>query len=135
MPTKSQPIKRVITFLIMLILICTCSVYADDKPPSHITSLQVVTKGFSNYFKYSHLKIIGVCVWWHCKSIFHCGFSTSLELDQYLPDFLVSVYNANSDNPWWEGNTIYDRASYFGGNTAMKAATGFSLGHLTTPAF
>lgn len=121
--------KLIRNILVLVIIGISSICYANDKPPSHITSLQVVEKGYSHYFKYSHFKIIGICVWWHCHGIFHCGFSTTMELDQYIPDLLVSVYNANSDNPWWEGNTFYDRVSYFGGNNAMKAATGHNLGY------
>src|SRR3989338_10738159 len=79
-------------------------VWANDGPKPHdrLNAFQISSKIIPHVFDNMHLKITGVCVWWHCDSPFHCGFDFTLELDEYLPDLLVSVYNGRGNDPLYE---------------------------------
>ncbi len=120
--------KKLLLFFLLSLSFLPTVVWAKEGPPSHITSLQIMEKAAENYFKYTHYKVIGVCMWWKCRSIHNCGIYTTLELDEHIPDLLVSVYNGKGDNPWIEGDELYDQLAYAAGNETMKMATGHELG-------
>ena len=90
-----------------------------------ITSLRFVLDAGAHFLDDSHFSIIGACVWeqwtWHGPSI-----SATLELDEYLPDLAVSVYNEEGDDPWLYPNTFLDDMSYDGGDALLQTATGLS---------
>ena len=122
-------IKKLLFLAFSFLLLNTLtSVLADDAPPSHITSLQIIQTGLQHYLQNTHYKVIGICMWWDCKRLHNCGMHTTLELDEYIPDLLVSVYNGKGDNPWTEGNELYDQVAYAAGNETMHLATGHDLG-------
>lgn len=102
-------------------------VLANDgpPPPTTITSLGIAEKIAAHYIDYVHFKIIGTCTWLHCTSG-QCKTSTTLELDEYLPDLIVTSYNGNGNNPWLEAQAL-DSASYATANTATHEMTGQTL--------
>jgi integrating conjugative element protein (TIGR03756 family) len=92
---------------------------------SSVTSLTITQKVMEHYLEYTHYKVIGLCFWKKCD--IGCTFPTTLELDEYLPDLVVTVANKEGDNPWMEANEILDKGSFAIGNEAMQQTTGFGL--------
>ena len=103
---------------------------ADTSPPSTITTPEIFLKVASHYLTYSQFKIIGECQWLDTSSgipVTH----TTLELDEYLPDLIVTVFNAPGDDPWVEAATLLDPPAEVSANALVTASTGYpmSTGH------
>ena len=99
---------------------------ANDAPPGSINSLSMSWKVGQHFPHYMNFKIIGVCTWLHW-SIFGPYPVPTPEVDEYLPDLVVSVYNQSGDNPWFEARNSIDTVSQSIGSAAIKQATGFGL--------
>ena len=98
------------------------SMSAAASAASGVSSFNIATKTARSFLKYNRppyitIPVTGVCFWLHEKPIPH--MSSTLELSQYLPDLVVTVYPAVGDDPWIEAKTIYDIA-------ANEAAQGVS---------
>ena len=59
---------------------------------------------------------------------------TTQELDEYLPDLIVTVFNQAGDNPWLETATLLDPAADATATAAILAATGYVMGNGHTAA-
>lgn len=46
-------------------------------------------------------RIAGVCYWLHC-TLFGCTVRTSVKVEHYVPDAVVSSYASTGENPWAE---------------------------------
>jgi len=107
-------------------------VLANDgpRPPHTISSIGIAEKVIPHLFDYMHFKVIGGCLWWHCKHPWDCHVIPTLEIDEYLPDLVVSSYTGKGNNPYWEAAQM-DKAIYPAGNSllhsAMRAKTGLSV--------
>lgn len=44
-------------------------------------------------------RAVGVCFWLHC-SIYECEIRTSVKIEHYVPDAVVSSYSDTGQNPW-----------------------------------
>jgi integrating conjugative element protein (TIGR03756 family) len=44
-------------------------------------------------------RAVGVCFWLHC-SIYECEVRTSVKIEHYVPDAVVSSYSNTGENPW-----------------------------------
>ena len=77
-------------------------VHADD----FITIAGINAKVMSKVFKNSHVKIIGTCLFIDGTLFPKPHFTT--EIEQLLPDLVVSVYNRKDSNPWYEVNKLYE---------------------------
>ena len=108
-----------------LALIVSKSV-ADTAPPSTITTPEILVKIAEHYVDYTHFSIIGTCQWYYCSPV-GCGTTTTLELDEYLPDLIVTVFNQAGDDPWVEAATLLDPAAEATGNELSLALTGYPL--------
>lgn len=80
------------------------------------TTEAVVKNPFGNYLNY---KIIGACFWLEWKH-WRPHFSTTLKVDHFLPDAVVSVYNGYKQNPWDYANNIVDPVAYQTGVAQTK---------------
>lgn len=114
--------------LFSLALLWPLMAFANDgpPPPDTITSIGISEKVAEHYLDYSHFEVIGACVWLKCVW-YGCTTSTKLELDEYLPDLVVTSYNGQGNDPWWEANESLDAASYETANIATQEMTGQSL--------
>lgn len=117
-----------IRFYIAVLLLMTSfmAIAHSDTPPNRITTVQIATATATHILDYSHYQVIGVCLWLQPHGAFSTIVSTP-ELDQYLPDLIVSVYNGLGDNPWLEADIAFDPESYTFGNMMMQALTGSVL--------
>ncbi len=101
---------------------------ANTAPPGNIYFPEIAVDVASHMFDYSQFELIGACVWlswsWTGPNV-----ETTPELDEYIPDLAVSVYNETGDDPWWEVNETIDKVGYAGGSAVAQAAFGFALGN------
>lgn len=95
-----------------------------------MTSLTFIGDAAANYLSYSNFSIIGVCVWLQC-SIYGCWPSTTLELDEHLPDLAVSVFNEQGDDPWLTPSLTLDQMAYVSGNSLLQITTGLSNSNMS----
>lgn len=76
---------------------------------------------------YMHYKIIGLCLWEKEKrGIPH--FYTTLEVSEYKPDLVVTVYNEYGDDPWTLPNNTTDSTSEALGESLYQSIIGETLG-------
>ncbi len=97
-------------------------------PPSTITGINIVTDAANNYTHYANVNVIGVCVWMSWSWL-GPSFEATLEMDEFQPDLVVSVFDQPGDDPWWEAKNFFDPVANAGGSTAIQAAFGTSLGY------
>lgn len=110
----------------MLLLTINTQTYANDSPPHTITSVDMAVTIGKHYLDYTHYKPIGICTWLHWW-MFMPYIVVTPELDEHLPDLIISVYNKAGDNPWFEARQTIDKVAKVAGNAAIRAITGFEL--------
>ncbi len=123
--------KIIVKYIFIFSLLCAgmlSSVYADDSPPDTINGFEisedVLTYTYENFVE--KFRPIGVCVWLHHALIPY--ITTTPEVDEYLPDLVVSVYNELGDDPFEEANYMLDETANEVGNTDLKIATSALIG-------
>lgn len=110
--------------ILLLTLSCLAlSAYAKA-PPSTITSATIIADATTNYGLYGQTTIIGTC-WWKVGPVVY----PTLELDQYQPDLIVTVFDQMGDDPWLEANTVLDPVLHIAATTTTSAAFGENLGY------
>jgi len=92
-----------------------------------MNSFKVVDATLTGLSHCLHYKIKGLCFWWHC-SITGCAVETTLKVDHYLPDVVVSSYTQPNNNPWWFAQHVEDPAFYQGGKIQIQQSTHFTMG-------
>lgn len=97
-------------------------------PPSTTTGLNIVTDAANDYMTYANVNIIGICLW-ESWSWFGPSFEVTLEMDEYQPDLVVSVFDQPGDDPWAEASTFMDPVAHAGGSTAVSATYGDQLNY------
>ena len=101
---------------------------SNDAPNGRqINSIEISGKIIKNLSEYINYKVNGICLWWDCDPFPYCKIYPTLELDQYLPDMVVSVYTGNKGNPnnknsYFEASLVDDIA-YSLGNSAFKSVS------------
>jgi len=99
---------------------------ADTKPPKTITSLGIAGHVLEKTFKNTHYKIIGSCTW--AVDTFPPKIITTPALEQFLPDFVVTVSNRPGENPWLEARALLENKVTHGMYQAIyEKAVGFEL--------
>lgn len=78
-----------------------------------------------HFLQYSHYKIIGACSWLKSQGGAPYPYTT-LELDEYLPDLVVSVFDKETPDPLWEAG-ILDSMSESMGNQLSQRVVGFHI--------
>ena len=92
-----------------------------------INSASVIEDTLKGASHCMHYKIVGLCFWLKCTPL-GCHVETTLKVDQYLPDAVVSVYTKPTNNPWWFAKTIDDPVFYTIGQAQIKQVTHFTMG-------
>lgn len=103
--------------------IVTASLYADTA--IHTSNIiQDTLKGSPNCL---HYKVIGTCFWLRC-GIKGCHVETTLKVQHYLPDLVVTVFTRANNNPWHFAKTVIDPEAYQVGKLQIKKIDGMNLG-------
>lgn len=71
-------------------------------------------------------KVKGICYWLLCTP-FGCSVKTSVKVEHFIPEAVVSAYSNPGDNPWTEMATVSDAAGS-GETSIVGAMTGVSAG-------
>ena len=108
------------------LLLLNTSLLADNNNNS-LSSVAVVSDTLKGSSKCMHYKIIGMCFWLKCHGIY-CHIDTTLKIDQYLPDAVVSSFTKPTNNPWWYAKHVEDPVFYQAGKMQIQAATHFHIG-------
>lgn len=115
--------------IVSLVMITTVSFAADGPtPPNGVNTFSVMQNTLTDFWSNLHPKVIGVCYWWRCAAVY-CEVYPTLEMDEYEPDLVVTVYNGKGTNPWWIENTVLDKVSFPMGNELAKAMFHTGLGN------
>ena len=75
----------------------------STKPPKPMTTAKIAMRVLKKTPKNSHYKIIGSCTWMNTPKI-----TTTPALEQFLPDFVITVSNRLGENPWLEARVLFD---------------------------
>ncbi|MCK4870241.1 MAG: TIGR03756 family integrating conjugative element protein [Gammaproteobacteria bacterium] len=113
MATLIKSIKRVIILLMFLPVLALAE-------GGEINTINVVQDTLSATTSCIHYKVVGACFWFDWWD----GFSSTLKVDHYMPDTVVSVYNHNGSDPWWYANKIIDPAAHKAGQMEVRAEDG-----------
>lgn len=113
----------------LLLFSVLTSAMASTKPPGTISTLGIALDGSRHVFDYSHFGVIGTCVWLDHGPYDIPYLAFTLELDEFLPDMVVTSFNEAADDPWDIARIFLDKVSYKMGNFASKTITGYSLGN------
>ncbi|MCD6056251.1 MAG: hypothetical protein K0R12_1213 [Gammaproteobacteria bacterium] len=106
--------------------------YATTAPPDRITTPQILWKITTHFAPPNgnyKAKPIGVCYW--LKVGIFTRVVQTLEVSEWQPDLVVSVFNsdgeglANGDNPWLEAKEFIDPPARVAAHTEAKLTTGF----------
>jgi len=110
------------------LLMATSSLgFADTAPPNQINTAEVMMDALQGIPQYSNWHVIGVCYWYY---VYPPHGTTTMELDYYQPDFVVTVANENKDNPWLAAS-LTDTVAYKAGNTLFKKISSTIFGFTT----
>lgn len=104
-------------YLFLSLLLFSASIFAEG---GEINTVDVVKDTVMGFSKNANYKVVGLCFWvkytWKGPR-----FLTTLKVDYYSPDAVVSVYNHNGANPWWYANEIIDKAAYKAAQAQVKS--------------
>ncbi len=117
-----------VTLKFFLVSVLAGAVAMAEPPPSRISGVTIASDAVSNYLSYAHVKVIGVCVWMEW-TMWGPTFETTLELDEFQPDMVISTFDSPGDDPWIEANTVMDPAAHLAGNAAVDGLYGSNLGY------
>jgi integrating conjugative element protein (TIGR03756 family) len=93
-------------FMMNCSLVMAANLPSETKPPKPITTAGITTRVLEKTIKNSHYKVIGSCTW-KTRS-FPPKLVVTPALEQFLPDFVVTVSNRPHENPWLEANALID---------------------------
>lgn len=99
----------------------------STSPPHPVSSFTIANRVLQKLFHNSHYKIIGSCAW----TVGHLPpkIVFTPEVEQFLPDLVITVSHQPEENPWLEARALYEnsaaRTLY---QKTYKSATGFNLG-------
>jgi integrating conjugative element protein (TIGR03756 family) len=117
--------KNIVSLLLVIVSsLASYTALADDGTINSVNIVQDTLKGVPNCM---HYKIIGLCFWLKCSTV-ECHVETTLKIDQYLPDAVVSVYTKPTSNPWWYAQHIADPVFSQAGKTEIENTTHFNMG-------
>ncbi len=125
------PVLRVVT-LMLGILISSVSLGDEVHSPSSTNSAKIAASVFKK-IKNSHYKAVGGCVFVTGGMFPHVH--GTVEIEQFLPDLVVVIYNTKDSNPYKEEKLLYNnKLAEKGYQKAFKKLMGYDLGEGATTA-
>lgn len=113
-------IFKIVTFLCGILL-------TNSTTSATLTTPKIITKTLAATQNCLHYRVIGICTWQEYKHGIY-STNTTLKVEHYLPDLVVSVHQQATDSPW-DYVRLLDKAAYPVGDAQLKSILGFSLGH------
>lgn len=117
-------IKSVCAFILLTIIFLSINtvVFAN----SDISTVQITTATLAAFPNCSHYRIVGLCFW---QDEWYESPTSTLKLDQYVPDVAITVYHNHEDNPWDYPHLFIDPGAYKLGEVQLHHYTGVDLGY------
>jgi integrating conjugative element protein (TIGR03756 family) len=118
---------------IFWMLLFFISIFFAQTTTAHaLSTLAIIQHTLAAMPRCSHYRVTGICFWLDCHYGI-CTTNTTLRVEHYLPDAVVSVYRETDSNPW-EYAGIVDQLAYPVGNVQCEKMLGNSLGYGQLPA-
>lgn len=111
--------------LLTLVVLLASSISFGASFNTTISSAGIIENTLAGLSSCSHYEIKGICFWLKCEGI--CRVETTLNVDQYLPDEVETVFSSPTNDPWDFASIAIDPAANVEGQAQMKANTGHSL--------
>ncbi len=124
-----KTIRLAILSLSMLCYFPLNHLYASDQ----IDSLSVVKNTLQAAPQCLDYHITGTCFWLRCVGP-ACHVETTLKVEHYLPDLVVSSYTHYDNNPWLFAQKIADPVFYRLGQQQLRNFSDFKMGWGDQPA-
>lgn len=123
-------------FMFFRLLMVCCLFFSQEalaftndgpEPPHTMNGTQISITVGKDILDYINYRVIGSCLWLYCDFPL-CKVTPTLELDEYLPDLIVSVYNGRGNDPFYEMSKVpvpplmksADDLGYESGNLAFN---------------
>ncbi len=103
--------------LLSLALLVVLPAVADT-----FTTPKIVAATFKGAPHCLHYQVQGFCVWRH-----HLRVSTTLLVDEHLPDAVVMVYRQENSNPWNLIKNLLDVPAYEAGKATLRPPAGTTM--------
>ena len=116
--TMKRVVKKMMAVSLILVLISRSGVIWAA-PSTGITTVSITKNTIAALPSCLHYRIVGVCFWLVCN--FGCSVATTLKVDHYLPDVVITTYPEFGTDPWVEMNKTLDKVSYKTGNKIYSA--------------
>jgi integrating conjugative element protein (TIGR03756 family) len=119
-------INKIILLLIFSIFAFSTSTmsFAEGSEINTIDLVKAVISGTSHCL---HYRITGACFWLDCDWS-GCDINTTLKVDHYVPDSVVTVFHKYSSNPWVYANDVIDPVAQKAGQTEIHAEDHVDMG-------
>lgn len=91
--------RRLGRVLLPLLVSLAAAIQAEEEAAGSadtIASTDIIKHGYS--FACMRYQAVGVCFWLKCG--YGCSVKTSVKVEHYNPDAVVSAYHETGDNPW-----------------------------------
>lgn len=124
-----QQIAKIFLLSFAVVLPIPLSANSTAGPPKYINVTQIISAQVGHYTEYSNYKVIGICTWLHFDPF--PSVTVTAEVEEYKPDFIVTVYNEDGDDPWIEAKEMIDPIAKSLGSSLLKSIPGFSTFEMT----
>lgn len=111
-----------IGIVFLFALLFSNAVFADE-----LSTIDITQRTLAATHNCLHYRVTGICFWLDCNHGV-CTTNTTLRVEHYLPDVVVSVYQKTHHNPWRYAEGL-DQLAYPVGNAQIKNLLGSSLGY------
>jgi integrating conjugative element protein (TIGR03756 family) len=120
---KTPRIAKKTRLIFMMTSALFSTAWAEEmKPPHPINTATLIERVLEKTVHNTHYQIIGACLWGKASPP---GVETAPAIEQYLPDFVVTVSNQAGSNPWQEIGLAYEnQAARRGYQLAFQKVTG-----------
>ncbi len=108
--------RKKLLALFLSLLICKAS-FAD------INSVTITADTLKAMPHCLHYRIEGVCYW---KDTY--GINTTMYVEHYLPDVVITIFNKPGENPWSEMNVSLDKAGAVAQTKIVSLLSDFDVG-------
>ncbi len=126
--------KLILTSSLIISLVIGSFIFNTQAAPVGTVTIteRVISAALENPFgNFMNYRVEGLRFWLK-KGWFGPYVVTTLKVNEFLPDAVVSVYNGYGQDPWDYANTTLDPIQHQIGDTQEKSATGFATSYGTS---
>lgn len=117
--------RWVYSVCLTMVLVSNSLLAGAPSSQEKINTLQIAAAEMKHRIKYTNYHVIGTCIW--IKEGYPPRAYTTLEVSEYKPDLVVTVYNQYGDDPWREASLL-DTTLESVNRGVDSAVTGYPIG-------